>query len=318
VTDQNLTNSLNIISTNTIYTAPAGATVVGLTFVPVPTSYAAAPVPPPILTVPVAATTNLQFTVTTTPDDPLWRSNLTLVTVNGSILPTTAYATNQAGELVFDPTQSALLQTPGAKSIVISAAGYSTNFVVVTVAGAASKLAITTQPKAPAFDGGALATQPVVVVEDASGNLYPSSASISAAAAQTTWSLGGTATAVAGAGTASFAGLTAFGTNSVSSATLTFSATGLAAVTSSAFAIPAPLNPKLFAVTKNAGRVGFSFTNYTGLSFSVLATNNIAAPKTTWPYVGSAVETPAGSGVYKFTDPNPATNGFLFYILREP
>jgi hypothetical protein len=64
--------------------------------------------------------------------------------------------------------------------------------------------------------------------------------------------------------------------------------------------------------------VKFAFTNVTGLSFSILATNNIAAPKATWPVIGTAVESPAGSGQYQFTDPNPATNSTRFYILRQP
>jgi len=62
----------------------------------------------------------------------------------------------------------------------------------------------------------------------------------------------------------------------------------------------------------------FSFTNAPGLSFSILATNNTAAPKTNWPVIGTAVENPAGSGNYQFTDSNPATNSPRFYILRQP
>jgi len=62
----------------------------------------------------------------------------------------------------------------------------------------------------------------------------------------------------------------------------------------------------------------FSFTNATGLSFSVLATNNLAAPETNWPVIGTATESPAGSGSYQFADPNPATNSTRFYLLRQP
>jgi hypothetical protein len=52
------------------------------------------------------------------------------------------------------------------------------------------------------------------------------------------------------------------------------------------------------------------------LSFSILATNNIAAPIATWPLLGAAVESPVGSGNYQFTN-SPVTND-LFYILRQP
>jgi hypothetical protein len=62
----------------------------------------------------------------------------------------------------------------------------------------------------------------------------------------------------------------------------------------------------------------FTFTNTTGLSFSVHATNNITAPRAAWPVIGTAVENPAGSGQYQFTDPNPSTNSTLFYLLSQP
>jgi hypothetical protein len=62
----------------------------------------------------------------------------------------------------------------------------------------------------------------------------------------------------------------------------------------------------------------FSFTNVSGLSFSIRATNNLAAPKATWPVIGTAVENPAGSGSYQFTDPNAATNATRFYLLSLP
>jgi len=61
----------------------------------------------------------------------------------------------------------------------------------------------------------------------------------------------------------------------------------------------------------------FSFTNASGLSFSIRATNNIAAPQP-WPSLGTAVESPAGSGNYQFTDPTPATNSSLFYLISQP
>ncbi len=60
-----------------------------------------------------------------------------------------------------------------------------------------------------------------------------------------------------------------------------------------------------------------NFTNATGASFSVLATNNPAAPVSTWPVIGHAVENPAGSGAYSFTN-SLATNSMRFFILRQP
>jgi hypothetical protein len=69
-------------------------------------------------------------------------------------------------------------------------------------------------------------------------------------------------------------------------------------------------------LSRAGGSFQFSFTNATGASFSVLATNNVAAPRTNWPVVGQATESPAGSGTYRFT--NSSATNMLFYILRQP
>ena len=213
VTDSSLMGSINIISTNTIYTAPVGKTVMGITFVPVATAYAAALIPPPVLTAQAGAFAGNPFSIVTTPDDSGWRSAITGITVNGTTLPPAAY-TIQSGAIAFTPAQSSLLQSSGSKTIVISATGYSDDSVVQTLASVPSSI------------------------------------------------LGG--------------------------------------------------------VSLSNGGLTFAFTNATGLSFSVLATNNIIAPVNTWPVVGTAVENPAGSGDYHFSDLNPATNSTRFYILRQP
>lgn len=72
------------------------------------------------------------------------------------------------------------------------------------------KLVITTQPTAPATNGGALAVQPILEVQDINGNkITDSTASIVAAAGQATWTLGGTKTKSAVAGVGTFTNLTA-------------------------------------------------------------------------------------------------------------
>ena len=77
--------------------------------------------------------------------------------------------------------------------------------------------------------------------------------------------------------------------------------------------------PVLGGVSLNGGgSLQFTFTSATGLTFSVLGTNDIAAAISTWPLIGPAIESPAGSGHYQFTAPNLATNSTLFYILRQP
>jgi hypothetical protein len=213
VTDASVMGNINIISTNTIYTAGAGKTVLGITFVPVPTPNAAALVPPPILTAQNGAMAGIAFAITNTPDDSGWRSAITSVTVNGSLLAPSAYDTTQPGKIVFNSSQSSLLQTAGAKTIVFTATGYSSDSVVQTLA-----------------------------------------------------------------------------------------------------AIPIPT---LGGVSVSGGSLTFSFTNVTGLNFSVRATNNFSASRP-WPIIGTPTENPAGSGHYQYTDPSPATNSELFYYLSLP
>jgi hypothetical protein len=309
--------SMNVVSSNVIYTASGNTYVKGLTFVPQQSAYATELIPPPILIAQSVATVSGTFTVTNAPDDPAWRSAITSVTVNGSLLPAVAYDTTQSGKIVFNPSQSALLQSSGSKNIVISATGYSTNSIAQTlVSGSATKLAITTQPAAPAVNGGVLATQPVVKVEDQYGNVVTNStASVVASVGAGSWTIGGTTTNAAVAGTATFTNLAATSGTAVTGAAISFTSAGLAGATSSAFNIPAPF-VNLSGVTLSGGKLAFSFTNVTGLGFSILATNNVTAPRTNWPVIGTAVEGPAG--FYQFTDPNPATNAARFYILRQP
>ncbi len=179
---------------------------------------------------------------------------------------------------------------------------------------------ITKQPTAPAGDGGSLAQQPVVVVKDQFGNTVTNNVSITAAAVLPTpvmWTLGGTKTVTTSGGTGTFAGLTAFSTNSVTGAAISFTAGGLSVTSSPAFNIPVPIQSTLGASGPAGGKFAVSFTNITGLSFSILATNDLTAPVATWPVVGTAIESPAGSGTYWYTN-SGATNGAQYFILRQP
>jgi len=95
----------------------------------------------------------------------------------------------------------------------------------------------------------------------------------------------------------------------------------------SAVSVPLPTLITPFGITDGSTHIvgsgasaaaQFTFTNVSGLSFSILATNNVTAPKVTWPVIGTAIESPIGSGHYQFTDPTPATNSPRFYLLRQP
>ena len=205
-------HNISIISSNVIYTASAGTSLKGLTFVLQQTANAAELIPPPILTAQNGASVTSPFSVTNTPNDSAWHSAITDIKVSGSLLPPAAYDTTQSGKIVFNPSQSTLLQGSGSKSIVISSTGYSDDAVIQNIAGVQSLMVRT--------------------------------------------------------------------------------------------------------VSSSNGKLTLTFTNATGLGFSVLATNNLAAPITTWPVVGHPIESPTGSGNYQFTN-SPATN-MLFYILRQP
>jgi hypothetical protein len=259
------------------------------------------------------------FSVTNIPDDPAWRSAITRITVNGTALPLAAYGTGTAGVLTFDPSQSALLQTPGPKALVISATGYSTNSVTQFVAvGPAAKLSIKTQPTAPLGSGGPLVTQPVVLVQDQfNNNVTNSTASITAAAVQGTWTLGGTLTRSSVGGTNAFTGLTAYSPTAVTGATISFTSGVLPVVTSSPFNIPAPILPVIKGPVASGGKFVLNFTNVTGLSYSVLSTNDLTIPTANWPVIGNPIESPAGSGSYHFTN-SPGTSPQTFYLLRQP
>jgi len=66
------------------------------------------------------------------------------------------------------------------------------------------------------------------------------------------------------------------------------------------------------------GSIQFGFTNGSGLPFTVLATTNVALPFNTWSNLGPAVETPASSGQYQFSDPQATNHTERFYRVTSP
>ncbi|MBW8863401.1 MAG: immunoglobulin domain-containing protein, partial [Verrucomicrobia bacterium] len=94
-------------------------------------------------------------------------------------------------------------------------------------------------------------------------------------------------------------------------------AAGTSSGSDKSFITPVVTAPNLTGVTISGGVFQLAFTNAAGASFSVLATNNLTAPRANWPVVGHPVEIPAGSGSYLFTNSAP-TNAQLYYILRQP
>ena len=112
---------------------------------------------------------------------------------------------------------------------------------LTVTAGDAATLTVTQQPTAPASNGAALATQPKVTVKDAYENPVANVTVTAAETASQNWTLGGTKTATSDAsGVATFEGLTATSTAAVTSASITFTATGITGIPSNTFDIPAP------------------------------------------------------------------------------
>ncbi len=118
---------------------------------------------------------------------------------------------------------------------------------ITTVAGAATRLALRTQPGGAAV-GAAFTTQPVVEVRDAAGNVVSTaSAAVTAAVASGGGALAGTATVSTANGVATFTDL---GMTGVAGArTLSFSATSLTAATSGSFTL-SPGAPAQLVITR--------------------------------------------------------------------
>ena len=66
------------------------------------------------------------------------------------------------------------------------------------------------------------------------------------------------------------------------------------------------------------GMFQLGFPNYSGLSYTVLASTNVTAPLNTWSNLGPAIEVPAGTGQYQFTDPQATNNPQRFYRVSSP
>jgi hypothetical protein len=66
------------------------------------------------------------------------------------------------------------------------------------------------------------------------------------------------------------------------------------------------------------GSFQFGFNAPSGTSNTVLASTNVAWPLNAWSNLGSALESPSGSGQYLFTDPQATNLLRRFYRVRSP
>ncbi|MEO8140025.1 MAG: Ig-like domain-containing protein, partial [Gemmatimonadota bacterium] len=175
-----------------------------------------------------------------------------IATGGGSLGGTTTVSTAGNGSASY--TNLAITGAPGARTLSFTATGLTAavSGTVTLGAGAPTQLGVATQPSASAQSGSVLAQQPVIVLQDAIGNTVPQAgvsvtATITGAPAGVT--LGGSATVVtAASGAASFAGLSLTGPSG--NYTLSFSASAVAGVTSSAIALAAGSGTTLTITTQ--------------------------------------------------------------------
>jgi hypothetical protein len=196
----------------------------------------------PTLTAASSATVDADFNITFS-DDATWRAAVTSVKYGSNTLSASTDYTLFAGVLTLKPSGSAGsgLRTAGTQTVTVVATNYTDATVSQAIgAGAATKLAIQTQPTAPLNNGEVLATQPVVKVVDQYDNTTSSTATVAATVGNGAWTLGGTSSLSAVSGTATFTNLTATSAAAVTDATISFSSTGLTGVTSNSFNVPAP------------------------------------------------------------------------------
>ena len=203
-----------------------------------------------------AFTTQPQVSLQDSGSNVVTNDSATVVTAtvsDGATLVGTRTATASNGVATF--SDLGISGTAGTAYTITYSASYggsaltvATQSVTPTV-GAATQIAITTQPVG-ATAGALLATQPVIKVLDSGSNVVTTaSASIEVSASGGT--LGGTTTVSTSSGVATFTDLTFAGT-ATTNYTLTFAATGYTSQTSSSFSVGVGAATKLVLTTSAA------------------------------------------------------------------
>jgi hypothetical protein len=214
---------------------------------------------------------------------------------------------------------SGILSRSGTASVV----GLSTNAnlgLLREVAGAASNLAIQTQPSATAITGVVFAQQPVLQVRDQFGNLRSTANGVSDSTVVTaarnagSGTLQGTLNAAATNGVATFSNLWH---NVATNITLAFSASGLSGTTSSIIAVsPATAQPAILTgIQAVPTGMKITFMGSASRTYQIVRASALLNSGTIWASIGSATTDAAGKGEFIDTYASPAV---AFYRAVSP
>lgn len=226
----------------------------------------------------------------------------------GTLGGTTAVNTDASGAATF--TNLTITGPAGDHTLSFSASGLTgaTSGTIAVAPGAATTLAIATQPSATAANAAPFAQQPVVRLQDASGNpVSQAGVNVTAAiAAPGAGTLGGTATVATDAsGTATFTDLAITGT--VGSYSLDFTATALTGATSNAITLTAGA-PNTVSVTAPRDSIIGTATLQATATILDSGGNTVTSVSPTWSSSDPAVATVDGSsGLITGVTPGNAT-----------
>ncbi|MGE5803902.1 MAG: beta strand repeat-containing protein, partial [Gemmatimonadota bacterium] len=225
-----------------------------------------------------------------------------IATGSGTLGGTLTATTSGAGVATF--TNLSITGTTGPRTLSFSASGVGsvTSTAIDITAGAATQLAITTQPSASAQSGVAFPQQPQIQLRDAAGNdVSEAGVVVTASIATGDGALGGTATATTNAsGIATFTDLSIGGT--IGDRTLRFSAADLTSATSSAITITAGVAAQLvFTVQPSDVDAGQSITPAVEITVQDAFGNTVTGATTDVtlsivPLTGTPLATLSGGG----------------------